>query len=264
MLTGFSLPKSPKGTSSVVPTPPWHFVGTAIAVSFEAGHHNIQSFLPKGLELDSNNCMAYFVEWQAVSDSEEKEYLDPVRSQYKETIILVSAKFEGNAVSYCPFIWVDQDVSLVRGMFQGWPKQLGTTWITRAYNLPSKASPVVGKGGKFGATLSARERRLIEASITLNETVESLPTPNFAAAVNVRYFPNLEFGQHDKPLINELVQLKSKDVSISEIWKGDAKMEFYESPYLELFDLKPTRIDSGYRFTFAMTVDNIIPLKDLR
>jgi acetoacetate decarboxylase len=264
MLTGFSLPKSPKGTSSVVPTPPWHFVGNAIAVSFEAEIAKIESFLPEGLELDSNKCTAYFIDWQAVSDCEEKEYLDPVRSQYKETIILVSAKFEGNAVSYCPFIWVDQDVSLVRGMFQGWPKQFGTTWITRAYNLPSKASPVVGKGGRFGATLSARERRLIEASITLNETVESLPTPNFAKAVNVRYFPNLVFGQHDKPLISELVQLQSKDVSISEIWKGDAKMKFYESPYIELFDLKPTRIDSGYRFTFAMTVDNIIPLKDLR
>ena len=56
--------------------------------------------------------------------AEDGEYLDPIRSQYRETIILLSASYEGSPVGSCPFIWVDQDVSLMRGLVQGWPSKL--------------------------------------------------------------------------------------------------------------------------------------------
>ena len=55
----------------------------------------------------------------------------------------------------------------MRGLVQGWPKQIGSIWMTRSYDLPSKANPVVGPGGKFGATLAVKDCRLIEATITL-------------------------------------------------------------------------------------------------
>ena len=44
-----------------------------------------------------------------------------------------AARFQGEPVAYCPFIFVDQDVSLMRGLIQGWPKQFGTRppWWTR-------------------------------------------------------------------------------------------------------------------------------------
>ena len=167
-------------------------------------------------------------------------------------------------MAYCPFIWVDQDVSLMRGLVQGWPKQLGSTWITRSYDLASKAAPVLGPGGKFGATLAARDRRLIEAQVTLREKTEKLPWPGFARAVNTRYFPELALGKHDQPAVHELVQLKSRDIQVSPIWTGDAEMEFFDHPYLELPRLRPTEVVAGYRFSFALTVDDLICLKDLR
>lgn len=114
MLKGYTLPR----------TPPWHYAGTALAVEFEASPAAAASFLPEGLELDSPRCAAYFVDWQYASDTGQ-EFLDPVRSQYRETIFLLSASFKGAPVAYCPFIWVDQDVSLMRGLVQGWPKQIG-------------------------------------------------------------------------------------------------------------------------------------------
>jgi acetoacetate decarboxylase len=243
--------------------PPWHYVGNALAVEFEADPKAAAAFLPAGLELHSGSCAAYFVEWQCASET-GLEYLDPIRSQYRETIVLLSASFEGSPVAYCPFIWVDQDVSLMRGLVQGWPKQIGSTWITRAYELPSKAAPVVGPGGRFGATLSAKGRRLIEAQITLRGLTETLPSPSFARAVNTRHFPELVAGKHDLPAVHELVQLKSRDVQISPIWKGEAAMEILDHPYLELPDLRPTAVVAGYRFSFAFTVDDLIPLRDLR
>ena len=152
----------------------------------------------------------------------------------------------------------------MRGLVQGWPKQFGATWITRAYDLPSKASPIVGPGGKFGATLSARDHRLVEARMTLREPTATLPSPGFARAVNTRYFPELAAGKHDRPAVHELVQLKSRDVRISPLWKGTAELRIFDHPYLELPALRPTSVLAGYRFTFALTVDDLISLKDLR
>lgn len=106
MLKGYTLPRTPKGTSSLAPMPPWHYVGTCLAVEYDADPAVVQSFLPPGLDFHSSRCAAYFVEWQYASESGE-EYLDPVRSQYRETIILISACCEDMPVAYCPFIWVD-------------------------------------------------------------------------------------------------------------------------------------------------------------
>ena len=146
MLKGYTLPRTPRGTSSLAPAPPWHYVGNALAVEFAADAAAAAAFLPDGLKLDSERCAAYFIEWQYVSES-GVEYLDPITSQYRETIILLSARCNGSPVAYCPFIWVDQDVSLMRGLAQGWPKQIGSTWITRAYDLPSRHLPSSGRAG---------------------------------------------------------------------------------------------------------------------
>lgn len=263
MLKGYSLPRTPKGTSSLAPAPPWHYVGTCLAVEYEADPAAVQSFLPAGLEFHSPRCAAYFVEWQYASES-GAEYLDPARSQYKETIILISAAYQGAPVAYCPFIWVDQDVSMLRGWAQGWPKQMGSTWITRAYDLPSPATPVLGPGGKFGATLAVKDRRLAEAVVTLREQTSQLPSPTFAGAVNTRHFPELMAGRHEQPAVYELVQLKSRDVCISPIWQGEAVLKFFEHPFLELYDLRPVKVGAGYRFSCALTVDDLALLKDLR
>lgn len=263
MLSGYTLPRTPKGASSLAPAPPWHYIGNCLAVEYEANPEAVKAFLPPGLDYHSPQCAAYFVEWQYASDTGE-EFLDPVRSQYHETIFLISAGYEGAACAYCPFIWVDQDVSLMRGFAQGWPKQIGSTWITRAYELPSKAAPAQGPGGKFGATLAVKDRRLVEAVVTLREPATQLPVPNFARAVNVRYFPELAAGRHNRPAVHELVQLKSRDVRISPVWKGEAALCIFDHPYLELPELRPVKVLAGYRFTCALTVDDLTLLRDLK
>src|SRR5262245_56774867 len=234
MLKGFTTPRTPRGISSLAPAPPWHYASTALAIEFTADPAKAARFLPGELTPEgSGRCAVYFAEWQFATD-EGEEYLDPVRSQYKETIFLIAAKYRGEPVAFCPFIFVDQDVSLMRGLIQGWPKQFGTVWMTRAATLPSKAAPVEGPGGQFGATLSVRDRRLVEARVTLREKTTQRPSPTFARGINVRYFPTLEAGKHDRPAVHELVQLKSRDVQFSEIWTGPATLAINEHPHLEV------------------------------
>jgi len=263
VLKGYTLPRSPTGRSSLAPRPPWHYAGDCLAVEFEADADAVRALLPSALEFESPRCCAYFVEWQYSTD-EGEEPLDPVNSQYKESIFLLSARFRGESVAFCPFIWVDQDVSLMRGLIQGWPKQIGSTWITRAYPLAGKAAPQHAPGGRFGASLAVKDRRLVDARVTLFEPWTSLPRPSFDKAVNVRLFPNLARGLHDKPALFELVRLKSRDVRVGAIMKGEATLFFHDHPRVELSMLRPRTVGSGYRFSFALTVDDLETLLDLQ
>src|SRR5262245_37087396 len=264
MLKGYTTPRTPRGISSLAPAPPWHYVSTSLAIEFNADPAKVERFLPDELEPSGDGrCAVYFAEWQFATDDGE-EYLDPVRSQYKETIFLIAARYRGEPVAYCPFIFVDQDVSLMRGLIQGWPKQFGTVWMTRAAALPSKAAPMEAAGGRFGATLSVRDRRVVEARVTLRRITEQHPSPTFARGVNVRYFPELGAGKHDKPAVHELVQLKSRNVQFSTIWTGDASLSIAAHPHLEIGDLEPVSVGAGFRFSFAFTVDDVVQLKDLR
>jgi len=260
MLKGYSQPLTPGGTSSLVTAPPWHFVGNVLAIEYTANPEAVAEFLPERLNYSSNECCVYFIEWQYASETGE-EHLDPIRSQYKETLFLLSAELDGEPISYCPFIWVDQDISMMRGLIQGWPKQLGNTWMTRASTLPSKAASMEGSGGRFGASLSTRDRRLAEARVTLHEQTQALPSPGFARAINLRHFPELSKSAGEKPVISGLVQLNSRDVAISTIWKGDALLEIMEHPQIELSRLKPLTVNAGYRFSMALTVDDLILLE---
>jgi acetoacetate decarboxylase len=263
-LKGYTTPRSPQGISSLASTPPWHYASTSLAIEFTADPAKVARFLPDELQpAGDGRCAVYFAEWQFATDTGE-EYLDPVRSQYKETIFLIAAQFNGEPVAYCPFIFVDQDVSLMRGLIQGWPKQFGTVWITRAAALRSKAAPTETAGSRFGATLSVRDHRVVEARVTLRGVTDRRPSPTFARGVNVRYFPTLQAGKHDEPAVHELVQLKSRDVQFSTIWTGDASLSILDHPHLEIGDLAPTSVGAGFRFSFAFTVDDVVPLKDLR
>jgi len=263
MLHGYTLPLTPGGRSSLAPRPPWHYAGDCLAVEFAAAPESVRALLPAPLEFLDARCAVYFVEWQFATDAGE-EPLDPVTAQYRETIFLVNACLGAEAVSYCPFIWVDQDVALMRGWVQGWPKQIGSTWITRASALGGKAAPAHAPGGRFGASLAAKDRRLAEARVTLHESCDALPAPSFARAVNVRHFPNLAAGRHDAPALHELVRLKSRDVRVGPILRGAAELAIFDHPTLELPLLRPTAVGAGYRFSFALTVDDLETLVDLR
>jgi hypothetical protein len=72
--------------------------------------------LPEGLSPDpstNGHALALFVDWQfTVSDD---EYLDPARYQYREAFVLIDAALGSRPVTFCPFIYVDNDAALARG-----------------------------------------------------------------------------------------------------------------------------------------------------
>lgn len=165
MLRGFTPPFTPGGTASLVQPPPWHYAGWILSVAFECGAN--ASWIPPELGAPTGRGTIHFAEWQSTGDG-GAELLDPILSQYRETIVLLEVeRADGSAVNFCPLIYVDQDVSLLRGLLQGWPKKLGSTWLTRPLPLEHVAAAPLRAGTRLGASLAVKDRRLAEARLDL-------------------------------------------------------------------------------------------------
>jgi hypothetical protein len=257
-LHGYTAPRTPTGHASLVPSPPWHYVGDFLVIDFHADPDTAASLLPGGLtpHPDAGRCAAVFVDWQSFSEGGD-ELTDPVRSQYREFYLVVSGLLDGEPVTTCPFIWVDQDFAMARGWIQGYPKKLGDVWMTRSFNLDCKASPAITGGSRFGASCSARGRELARAQLTLERESEGGSVHTDPSLVNVRYFPRLAAGRHDEPQIHELVRARSRDRSVSTIWEGAAELELSPAAGEEHTLLSPLSVARGYRFTFGYTVDDL-------
>jgi len=264
MLKGYSLPRSPKGIANHVPAPPWHFVGDMLVIEFWADADAVAATLPDRLvpHEDAGRMTAIFADWQSCRD-DQSELRDPIRAQYREFLVTVAATYDGRDVAYCPYIWVTADFSLVRGLFQGFPKKHGSIAITRAYDAVGLANPGLRPGANFCGTAASNDRRLAWGSVTLERTAEA-PSQNFTVpVVNIRYFPRVDAGRHDDPAVHELVRLKSSNQSLSTVWEGGAELELYDTPDEELGALAPQRVGRGFRFSYSYSVEDMKTLEQL-
>src|SRR5438105_11006255 len=244
-MKGFMPPRSPEGRASIVPPPPWHYSGDVLTIEDRTDPAEVRALLPAPLEPageDPGAVAVVFADWQSCSDTFE-ELLDPVRAQYREAFVVARCAFRGELYSRCVYIWVDKDFSLARGWHQGYPKKLGTVWMTRPVRA-GKAGPRLEPGGRFGATLSAGDRRLIEATFTITGPSDTNGFVNALPMLHSRYFPSIE--AQGPPSMDELVTMKSYDAESSEIWQGDAELRFSPSPTEELERIAPQEMIGAY------------------
>ena len=112
--------------------------GTLCNLLFKADEKKIKALLPPPLEIGPypGEGVVWFVEWVSVSDSNpDLAFINPERSTYHECIVMVGCQFEGVPGYYVPYIWVDNDFTLMRGFIQGFPKKLGRIHITKLHDL---------------------------------------------------------------------------------------------------------------------------------
>jgi acetoacetate decarboxylase len=265
MLTGFNYPLTPKGQSTLNPPPPWFYSADFLSIEFWATPATVSALLPPGLEPDrstNGHALAYFYDWQFSGGGEE--YLDPERYQYREFLILVDAVLDGRPVSYCPYIFVDNDAALGRGWSQGYPKRMGAVFQTRYHAATGKAGPGLTGGSRFAGTLSASGQRLAEGVVTLEERVTDASTLAQRPVVNLLHCPRLAAGQRERPAIHELVENIPRDVKIEQAWLGQGTLKLPVCDREELSDLAPLRCGRGVRASMAYVVDDLKTLKDLR
>ncbi|HXF36337.1 MAG TPA: acetoacetate decarboxylase family protein [Actinomycetota bacterium] len=244
-LRGFMVPRSPEGRASIVPPPPWHYSGDVLTIEYRTDPARVAELLPEPLEPaeeDPGAVAVVFADWQSCSDSFQ-ELLDPVRSQYRECFVVVRCRYRGTTYSRCVYIWVDKDFALARGWHQGYPKKLGSIWITRPVSV-GRAGPRLAPGGRFGATLAANDRRLIEATFTIGGPSETAGFVNALPMLHHRFFPSIETGA--PPSLDEVVTMRSEDVELGPAWTGEAELRLFEAPTEELARLEPEEMIAGY------------------
>jgi len=239
------FPRSGTGRSSLVPPPPWHYSGQMLTIEYRTDPAAVAALLPAPLEPASEDPGAVAViwaDWQSCSDGFE-ELLDPVRSQYMETFVVVRCSYRGEHFSRCVYIWVDSDLAMVRGHHQGYPKKLGQLHLTRPVNV-GRAGPRLEPGGRFGATCSAGGRRLLEATFTITGGAESAGFVNALPMLHSRVMPAIESDGRDS--LDELVTMRGYDVELGPCFAGDATLQVFESPTEELTSIAPVEVIGGF------------------
>jgi acetoacetate decarboxylase len=260
MSNQYAVPLSPRGLSSIAPPPPWHYSGDFLIVEFWADPAAATATLPVGLTADPNSpghATAVFVDWQFTG--ENNELLDPARYQYREFFLLVDALYEGQAVAYCPYIFVDNDSAMMRGMIQGFPKRLGSVYQTRTFAAPSLAAAQVAPGARFAATASTAGQRIARAEVKLTEKVGDPSKLSLAGRpiVNMRHFPRLTAGQHDNPAVHELVMSIMDNPKMADAWAGEGQLTLPFAEGEEISDLAPVRVGAGFRVSMSYTVTDL-------
>jgi hypothetical protein len=249
-LTGFLPPYTPSGGSALVAAPPWHYAGRVHSLEVEVDRHVAQSLVPTGVGRATGRAAAHFCDWQATTDG--SELLDPVYAQYKECIAVVEVERTEGLAMYCPFIYVDQDLSMARGWLQGWPKKFGSIWLTRSYDLDHPAAAPLRPGTALGASLSVKDRRLVDAALSITgeaaEPIGFLSAPTFGLIAN----PTL-LGAPDRGTPTVARAVVDQRIIGSAI-SASGELRIYDSPRDELSLLRPHHVRRASTCSVALTI----------
>jgi acetoacetate decarboxylase len=262
-LRGVPFPRTTSGQASILPPLPWHYSGDLLTVEYRTDPSAIASLLPEGVSLplddeDPGAVAFIWADWQSCGD-DGAELLDPVRAQYKEAFVVVRCRYKGRLYSRCLFIWVDKDFALVRGYLQGYPKKLGSIHQTRPVTQ-GRAGPRLSSGGAFGMTLAANDRRLAQATVTLQGESETNGFVNGHAMLHHRWFPRIELDDRDS--LSEVVTMSGVNVDLGPAYGGSATLELFDSPTEELSTLAPREILGGYFRSVGTTFNGGLTLSE--
>jgi len=124
---------------------------------------------------------------------------------------------------------------MLRGLLQGWPKKMGTTFLTRSLPLEHPAAAPLREGTRLGASLSVKDRRLIEARLTLTGgravPLGILARPTFGA----QGLPDLTAPERTaaQRYLKALVATRMEGASM----EASAELDILPVPREELLDL---------------------------
>jgi acetoacetate decarboxylase len=250
-LRGWTLPQTASGRSSIVAPPPWHYSGEIIAVDFTAAPDAVAALLPAGMTpVPEGTASVVFADWSSSSDNDDRVGADPAIGQYHEAYVVLHALRGDKRVGRVPFIWVDSELSLLRGQIQGFPKKMGQIAMTKPVEL-GKGGVRKQKGSSFAAHATSHGRRVLTAKVTLENTTERLPRAATLPLVHTRLFPAVD---RPEPSVHELQFGAIADFACGAIHTGPASLELGTTEYEEIAALGPVSVGPGYVFSMAFSV----------
>lgn len=255
-LKGCFFPLTPKGIACLVGDIPWHYGTEYLNILYRTKPGAIAEYLPAPVEPGPDPDLAYvaFSKWWSLSESQQNmAYINPERTQYREAAIWASCSFQGTPGQICLHIWVDNDFSMARGWFMGFPKKLGQIAMTEYQPLNPLMEPT-HPGSKLKGFVATHGERLIEGSMAVSNEIKArqLPKPMGLPIFHIRHFPSIV--PDADPSVLELVKLGAENVHFGETaWKGTGDLTFFPSEIEEHMDLQPQEVLGAYHFTSGYT-----------
>jgi acetoacetate decarboxylase len=255
-LKGFSYPLTPRGISSVVGDLPWHFGTEFLNIVYRTDPQAVAAFLPEPLapgDEPDRVCVSFSKWWSLWDNQPDMPFINPERTWYTETVVWVICSYRGQQGQLCVLTWVDNDFTMARGHFMGFPKKFGKTYKSD-YNPMNPRMEPIGPGTKMKGYIVAHGERLIEGTLEIQNRipVEELPKPMGLPVYNIRHFPNIVPGV--PPSVLELVRLNAENVHFGDVWRGDATIHLFPSEIEEHTLLAPKEVIGGYFFTGGSTI----------
>jgi acetoacetate decarboxylase len=210
--------------------------------------------VPKPLRVVDGEVFAYLVEIVTYSPHASELAVEaPDLLYYHEGAFFVKVEYGGRTYAYCPFMWVDSDVSLLRGLLVGWPKKLARVALTKLHPLlPGFEKP--RRGLRLGGYVARAGSTLYRVRVTLesDESTGALPLITEYPFLLARYFAGIAPGT---ATVNELLEVRG-DVR-AEAWRGVGEVDVVGGVNDELGSLRPVSNVVGYYFNALLKLRSI-------
>ncbi len=254
-------PFTRSGRSSLVPEGPWIYGLTGISAHVKVDQESIREVLPKGVEPVDGDALLYISEIVSVSERWPELNIEaPDLVQYHEATILIRARYGGKTYLYCPYMWVDTDLSLMRGYLAGFPKKIAKIHLTKHHpSIPGFNGPK--SGAKLGGYAARSSYLLFRIAVTLKEKAETWPLDDVDGWLLPRCFPA---PAPTLASVKELVELRLSYIGPKVVWRGDVELKLGGGVNDELFMFKPLSVVDGYYFQIGLRIDGLRALSTLR
>ena len=247
-------PRTPSGETSLLDlmTEPSHRIaGNMLAIGFEADPAVVRAYVPEPLELDGSGLvMLMTYDAWVFSERNSTEFVSPERVNFTESFFWIPCAFEGERLHFMPFSWVNRDWLAYLGRQAGMPHKVAKVQMTNfhpsdpVYNGPKEGVRVCASVENVGLVLRA------EVDLKQRTTPQEMPfkigdgdCPRY---VGHRYAYDVV---EDRPALNDLVVHWGDDFTLGEMWRGDAKLTFYEAENEEVLPFQPRRMVGGWWYT---------------
>lgn len=252
-IKGYTLPLTPKGQSSLVEPPPWYYGGEVMQLVFLTDKRRAKELIPPPLKIgpEPGKGILWFVEWVSVSESNpDLAFINPERAVYQECLVMIQCSYQGVPGYTVPYIWVDNDFTMMRGFVQGFPKKLARIYRTKLSDLNPK---IGGKrvGAKMKGICEAHGERIVEGSLVFTRRAASSELPPVRFYL-MRHFPNIE--DPSKPAVHELAMSEVSDLRVADIWSGSAEIKFFDSEVEEIASIAPVKTLGGFFHSMGLTI----------
>jgi len=235
----WSSPITSTGKSALVPPGPWIYGMTGIGALYSVEPASLRGIVPRPLE-PTGRVFMYIVEIISQSTRDpELSYQFPDLLQYNEAAFFVEVSLGGEHYAYCPFMYVDTDLALLRGYVVGFPKKIARITYTKIHPL-LHGEP--GPGLRLVGFVARSLYLLIKLGVEIGGG-EVKDMPLLRRLLLLRYFPAMGEGLSG---VEELVNLNA-DIKVNG-WRGVGRLEVMDSPNDELSPLSPTGDVEGYYF----------------